>query len=80
MPFCQTAPLLPSIIQQQYVMEYWQEGSTSAAIPQTSTSDTVGQYYKIRGVTFGAALIFPIITNGGEHTTLILMQTNFNIT
>ena len=26
-PFCQTAPLLPSVTQQQHVMEYWWEGS-----------------------------------------------------
>ena len=32
MPFCQTAPLLPSVTQQQCVMEYWWEGSTSAII------------------------------------------------
>jgi len=23
MPFCQTAPVLPSVTQQQHVMEYW---------------------------------------------------------
>jgi len=34
--------LLPSVIQQQHVMEYWWEGSTSTAIPPTSTSDVVG--------------------------------------
>jgi len=39
---CQTAPLLPSATQQQNAMEYWWEGSTSTAIPQTFTSDVVG--------------------------------------
>mgnify|MGYP001853016420 CR=1 FL=1 len=38
-------------------MEYWWEGSTSTAIPQTFTSDVVGQYNKIGGITFRAALI-----------------------
>ena len=33
-PLCQDAPLLPSVIQQQIAMKYWQEGSTSAAVPQ----------------------------------------------
>jgi len=35
-------------------MGYWWEGSTSTAIPPTSTS--VGQHNKIAGSTFGAAL------------------------
>jgi len=38
-------------------MEYWWEGSTSAAIPPTATSDVMDQYNKIEGITFGAALI-----------------------
>ena len=54
-PFCQTAPLLPSVTQQQNVMEYW-EGSASTAIPPTPTSDIMGQHNKIGGTTFGAAL------------------------
>jgi len=36
-PFCQSAPLLPSVTQQQHVMECWWEGSASAAIPLTAT-------------------------------------------
>jgi len=52
-PFCQTAPLLTSVTQQQRVTEYWWEGSTSNAIPPTSTSDTVGQHSKIGGITSG---------------------------
>jgi len=34
-PFCQTAPLLPAVTQQRGT-EYWQEGSTSAAMLPTS--------------------------------------------
>ena len=57
MRFCQTAPLLPSVTQQQNVMQHWREGSISAAIPPTSTSDGVGQQNKIGGITFRAALV-----------------------
>ena len=56
-PLCQSAFLLPSVARQQDVMEYWWEGSISTARPLTSTSDTVGQYNKIRGITFGAVLL-----------------------
>jgi len=35
MPFCQCAPLLPSVTWQQNVMDYWQESSTSTAMPPT---------------------------------------------
>lgn len=38
-PFCSTAPLLPSIIQKQQVMEFCQEGSDSTVIPLASTYD-----------------------------------------
>lgn len=37
-------------------MEYWWEGSTSAAIPPPSASDIVGQSNKAGGISFGAAL------------------------
>jgi len=47
-------------------MEYWQEGSTSTALPPTSVSDTVGKHYKTRGITFRAALI--------KHTLLIIYK------
>ena len=56
-PFCPAAPVLPSVTQQQHVMGYWWEGSTSTAIPPTSTSDTVGQHDKIGGIHFKTALI-----------------------
>jgi len=46
-----------SFVTKQGVMECWQEGSNSTAVPQTTTSDVVGQHNKIGGVTFGAALI-----------------------
>ena len=54
MSFCQTAPLLPSVTQQQNVREYWWEDSASTAIPPTSTSNVVGQKNKTGGITFGA--------------------------
>jgi len=57
MPFCQTAPLLPSVTQERNIREYWWEGSTSTAIPPTPASDIVGQHNKIRGITFGAAFV-----------------------
>ena len=56
-PFCQTAPLLLSITQQQHLMEYWWEGSASTAVPPPSASDIVNQYNKIGGTAFGAVLI-----------------------
>ena len=45
-PFYQTAPLLPSVTQQQHRTEYWRDGSTSAAVPPTSISDTVANIIK----------------------------------
>jgi len=56
MPFCQTAPQLPSTTQQQHIMGYWWEGSTSAAIPPASASDVMGQHHKTGGITFRADL------------------------
>ena len=35
MPFCQTAPLLPSVIWQQHAMGYWWEGSSPIVLPLT---------------------------------------------
>jgi len=55
---CRTAPLLPSVTQQQHVMEYWWEGSTSAAVPpRSTTSDVMGQHHAIGSNTFRVALI-----------------------
>ena len=42
MPFCQTAPLLPSVMQQQHATECMWEGSAPTAIPATSASDNIG--------------------------------------
>jgi len=56
-PFSQTTPLLPSVPQQQNVTEYWQEDSTSAAIPPTSISNAVGQHHKIGGAAFRGSLV-----------------------
>ena len=53
MPFC----LLPTVMQQQNVMEYWWEGSVSTAIPSPSASDTMGQHNKTGGFTFRTTLI-----------------------
>jgi hypothetical protein len=50
-PFCQTAPLLSSVAQQQNLMEYCWEGSTSTA------SDIMGQHNKIGGINFRVTLI-----------------------
>ena len=55
-PFCQTAFLLPSVTRQQHVTGYWQEGSTSTAVPPTSTSDVTGQQNIMGGIISGAAL------------------------
>ena len=54
---CQTASLLPSVAQQQHVMECWWEGSTSTAIPPTSASNVVSQRNETGGIAFGAALV-----------------------
>ena len=56
-PICQTAPLLPSVTQQQNGREYCQEGSTSIVVPPTTTYDSVGQNHKIEGFAFRAVLI-----------------------
>jgi len=61
MTFCQTAPLLPSIPQQQNVTGYWWEGSIFTAVPPTSASDIMSQHNKIGGITFGAIFIFPFV-------------------
>jgi len=59
---CQTAPLLPSVAQQQNVAECCWEGSASTAISPATASDVVGQRNKIGGITFGAAITFHIET------------------
>ena len=46
--------VLPSVTWQQNVKEYCWEGSTSTAMPPTSTSDIVGQYYVIGNINFRA--------------------------
>ena len=56
MPFCQTAPLMSFVKWQQNVMEWWQKGSPSTAIPPTSTSNVMGQHNQLGGITFGIAL------------------------
>jgi len=56
-PFCQTAPLLPSVTQQQHEIEYCCDGSTSTAIPPTSSSAIMAQHNEIGSIAFGAVLI-----------------------
>jgi len=56
-PLCHSAPLQPSVTQQQNGVEYGWEGSTSTVIPPTSISDVVDQRNKTGGITFGAALV-----------------------
>ena len=67
MPFCQTAPLLPSV-KATSVMGYCWECSSSTATPPISTSDVVGQCNEMAGTTFGAALMcmFGCITDAGQ--------------
>ena len=52
-----TAPLLPSVTQQQNVMEYSWEGSASTAVPPRSAFDVMGQRDKIEGITFREAFV-----------------------
>jgi len=54
-PLCQ---ILPFTAQHQNVMEYWQDGSVSTAIPPTSASDVIGWQNKIGGINFSVALIY----------------------
>jgi len=44
-------------IWQKHVTEYWWEGSTSTALPSPPTSDVVGQYNQMEGITFRAVLV-----------------------
>ena len=46
MPISQSAPLLPAVTWQQYVMGYRWEGSTSAAVSPTFASGVMGQHNK----------------------------------
>ena len=39
------------------LMEHWQEGSASTAMPSTSTSDMVGQHNETGGIIFRSTLI-----------------------
>ena len=60
MPFGQTAPLLPSVAQQQCVTEHWGKGWTFTSIPSTSTSDIMGWDNKTGSIASRAALAFPL--------------------
>ena len=50
--------VLPSATWQKHLMEYWCQGSNSAAMTPISTSDVVSWQNKIGGITFGAPFIF----------------------
>ena len=56
-PFCQTVPLLPSVTQQQSVIEYWWEGSISTGMSPTSALEIMGQQNKTRDVIFRATFM-----------------------
>ena len=66
---CSDTPLLQthfhvrchSVTQQQRVMGYWWEGSTSTVVPPTSASDIVGQHNKIGGIAFRSAFAWPFM-------------------
>ena len=59
MPFCQTAPLLPSVAWQKNAMEYLWECSASTAIP-SSASVIVGHHNKIGDIIFVATLVYSL--------------------
>jgi len=61
MPFCQTAPLVPSVTWQQYLWEYWWKGSPCTAIPLAFTPDVVGQHHKTGNFPSGATFVKFII-------------------
>ena len=71
MPFCQTAPLLPSVTVKQNVLEYWWEGSSSTAIPPFA-SDVACQHNKTGGITFGASLSVELHALSMVDTTLLV--------
>jgi len=54
---CQTAPLLPSVTQQQNVIEYQREDSASTAVTPTPNCDITGQLNIIGGISCGVALV-----------------------
>jgi len=81
MPFCQAAPLLPSVTRRQNGMEYWWEGSASIAVPPTSAYDIVGQQNNIGGITFGAAFVLSQRQRSVCHlstTSVLRTQMEFN--
>ena len=79
MPFCQTAPLLPSVTWQQHVTEYLWEGSTSIAIPPTTTSDVM-KHHKIGGTAFEAALPSPNPEENGIRRNAAQSSTELTLT
>ena len=49
--------LLSSVAWEANLMEYWQEGSPSTAIPLRHASDVRSHHNKIGHVTFGVAFV-----------------------
>jgi len=47
-PFCQIAPLLPPVTQQQNVMEYFWEDSAATTISPSSASDIMDRNKKLK--------------------------------
>ena len=78
-PFCQTAPLLPSVTQQHKVTKHWQEDWACPALPPPSASENAGQIW---GITFRTTLIVPIPTAIKNiyfpYTTMITDISNVN--
>ena len=53
-------------------------GSASTVIPPTSTPDIVGQYNKIGGITFGAALVDKLFKCFSSHSFNFAHKTEEN--
>ena len=74
-PFCQTAPLLPPVTQQQNITAYWWKGST---ISPMSTSNTLGLHNKIGGIAFGATLILQCCARCQAELEFLLSWMSYN--
>lgn len=55
--------LLSCYLDQGKKMIYWKEASTFTVIPPTSSSELMGQWNIIEGITFGSTLIFISMLN-----------------
>ena len=66
MPFCQTASLLPSVTQQQHVVEYRWEGSSSVAIPPIQNHRIFG--VGVNGLQAGSTRFCDLMGRGSPQT------------